>query len=160
MVATGRGAHAGVLVRDAEALELLARIDTLLVDKTGTLTEGKPRVTEVVPVADASVEEVLALAAGLERASEHPLAAALLAAAAERGGATAPVDGFTALPGEGVVGVVAGLRAALGNLSLMRAGGVDVSTLAAETERLHGEGRTVSLLAAGGRLRGLIAVAD
>src|SRR5436309_745080 len=88
---TGWWRRAGGLVRDAEALDLLARVDTLLVDKTGTLTEGKPRVTEVVPVADASVEELLAVAAGLERGSEHPLAAAVLAAAAERGIAPAPV---------------------------------------------------------------------
>jgi Cu+-exporting ATPase len=160
MVATGRGARAGVLVRDAEALELTAVVDTLLVDKTGTLTEGKPRVTDLVPVAAARAEELLQLAAGLERSSEHPIAGAVLAAAAERGVAAAPVEGFAAVPGQGVAGTLGHEPVALGNRALMDAEGVDVSPLEAEAERLRHDGRTVAYVAAARRLRGLVGVAD
>ncbi len=160
MVATGRGAQAGVLVRDAAALETLARVDTLLVDKTGTLTEGKPRLTEVVPAPGATEAEVLALAAGLERGSEHPLAAAVTAGAAERGVAPAPVTDFAAVPGQGVSGLADGHRVVLGKRALIAAEGVDPGPLEATAERLRAEGRTVAYLAADGRLRGLVAVAD
>jgi Cu+-exporting ATPase len=160
MVATGRGAQAGVLVRDAEALETLARVDTLVVDKTGTLTEGRPRVTEVVASAGASATEVLALAAGLERGSEHPLAAAILREAATRGIEPMSVDNFAAEPGQGVRGQVRGRPVALGNAALVRAAGGTAGALEAEAERLRAEGRTVSYCLAGGRVLGLVAIAD
>jgi len=135
MVATGQGARAGVLVREAEALETLARVDTLLVDKTGTLTEGKPRVTEVAVTADRDDAEVVALAAGLERASEHPLAAAIL-------------------------GNVDGQRVLLGNAALLEREGVDTGALEVSAERLRREGRTVAYLAVAGQPLGLLGVAD
>jgi len=123
MVATGRGALAGVLIKHAEALETLEKVDTLLVDKTGTLTEGKPRLVSVVAADGATGAvtdaKILALAAGLERGSEHPLAAAILAGAAARGVAPAPVDAFRSLTGRGVIGEAAGRRAALGNARLL-----------------------------------------
>jgi len=160
MVATGQGARAGVLVREAEALETLARVDTLLVDKTGTLTEGKPRVTEVAVTADRDDAEVVALAAGLERASEHPLAAAILGAAAARGIAPAEVTDFSAVPGQGVIGNVDGQRVLLGNAALLEREGVDTGALEVSAERLRREGRTVAYLAVAGQPLGLLGVAD
>src|SRR5213078_1857502 len=114
MVGTGRGAHAGVLVRNAEALEWMEKADTMVVDKTGTLTEGKPRLTAVMPVGDMAENELLRLVASLERASEHPLAAAIVRGAADRGLSLAAVTGFTSETGRGVVGTVDGRRLAVG----------------------------------------------
>ena len=115
MVGTGRGARAGVLIKNAEALERFAKVDTLVVDKTGTLTEGKPKVTALVPAAGVEEDDLLRLAASIERASEHPLAAAIVAAAEERGLPLAEGSGFDAIPGQGVVGRVADREVALGN---------------------------------------------
>jgi Cu+-exporting ATPase len=161
MVGTGRGAQAGVLVKNAEALELTEQVDTLVVDKTGTLTEGKPRLTVVKAAPGHEETTVLRLTAGLERGSEHPLAAAILAGAAERG-VTVPVpEDFRSITGKGVVGRVEGHAVALGNLALMQDLGVAVDALLAEAaENLRGEGQTVMLVAVDGRAAGLVAVAD
>ena len=160
MVATGRGARAGVLVRDAAALETLATVDTLVLDKTGTLTEGKPRVTDVVPGAGATETEVLCLAAGLERSSEHPLAAAITAAAATRGITPAAVGEFAATPGEGVRGRLVGRRVALGNAALVAAEGADPAGLEPAAARLRSEGRTVTYVVDGGAVLGVVAIGD
>ena len=125
MVATGRGAQAGVLIKSAEALEVMEKVDTVVVDKTGTLTEGKPRLVAVVAAAGFSEDEVLALAAGLEQGSEHPLAAAVLAGAAERGVTPARVESFQSVTGQGVTGLAKGRRVALGNLRLLGAEAAD-----------------------------------
>jgi Cu+-exporting ATPase len=160
MVATGRGARAGVLFRDAEALELLARVDTLLVDKTGTLTEGKPALASVLPAEGVREAELLGIAAALERGSEHPLAAAILAGAAARGIAPPATQGFEAHTGLGVRGTVNDADCALGNAALMRGRGVDVAPLRARAEELRRAGQTVMFAARGGQLLGLIGVAD
>jgi Cu+-exporting ATPase len=160
MVAVGRGATAGVLVKRAEALELLARFDTLVVDKTGTLTEGKPRLVDVVAVGGVAEDELLADAAALERASEHPLAAAIVAGARARGIEPPAVDEFQSLTGMGVVGSVRGRPVALGNVALLGRLGIDPGPLAARAEELRREGRTVVLVAVGRRAAGLLAVAD
>ena len=160
MVATGRGAQAGVLIRSAEALEMMEKVDTLVVDKTGTLTEGKPRLVSVVAVEGTPESQVLALAAGLERGSEHPLAAAILAAAAERGVPAAEVGDFRALTGRGVAGAIAGKPVALGNQRLLQDLGVDAGPLAARAEVLRREGQTVMFQVAGDRAIGLLGVAD
>ncbi len=159
MVATGRGAQAGVLVRSAEALETLARVDTLLVDKTGTLTEGKPRLVSVEPAAGFSAGEVLRLAAALERGSEHPLAGAILEAAGERGIEAPPASSFRAIPGQGVVGNVEDRKVALGNAALL-AMDVDLSEAEGQAEALRADGQTVVFLAIDGQLAGLLGVAD
>ena len=160
MVATGRGAQAGVLIKNAEALETLEKVDTLVVDKTGTLTEGKPRLVSVVAADGVAEGEVLALAAGLERGSEHPLAAAILAGAAERGAAPAEVAEFRSLTGRGVVGVVGGRRVALGNARLLEELGVKPGPLGARGEALRGEGQTVMFLVVGDAVAGIVGVAD
>jgi Cu+-exporting ATPase len=160
MVGTGRGARAGVLIKDAAALETLARVDTLVVDKTGTLTEGKPRLASVVTANGFAETEVLALAAGLEQASEHPLAAAVLKGAAERRVTPAPVREFRSITGKGVTGTAEGRPVALGNQRLVADLGVETGALAARAEELRAGGQTVVWLAAGGRLAGLIGVAD
>jgi Cu+-exporting ATPase len=160
MVATGRGALAGVLIKHAEALETLEKVDTLLVDKTGTLTEGKPSLVSVVAADDARDADILALAAGLERGSEHPLAAAILAGAAARGVAPAPVDGFRSLTGRGVIGQAAGRRVALGNARLLEELGVDAGALGKRAEALREEGQTVVFLIAGDVVAGILGVAD
>ncbi len=160
MVATGRGAQAGVLIRSAEALETMEKVDTLVVDKTGTLTEGKPRLVSVVAVEGTPESQVLALAAGLERSSEHPLAAAILAASAERGVPAAEVGDFRALTGRGVAGAIAGKPVALGNQRLLQDLGVDAGPLAARAEVLRREGQTVMFQVAGDRAIGLLGVAD
>ncbi len=161
MVATGRGAQAGVLVRDAAALESLARVDVLVVDKTGTLTEGKPELTDVV-AADGGMDEaeVLSLAASLERGSEHPLAEAILAGAQTRGAVFRETTDFEAVPGKGVRGRVADRTVALGNLALMNELGADPGEFAGAAERLQEAGKTVMFVAVDGRLRGLVAAAD
>jgi Cu+-exporting ATPase len=161
MVGTGRGAQAGVLVKNAEALELTEQVDTLVVDKTGTLTEGKPRLTVVKAAPGHEETTVLRLTAGLERGSEHPLAAAILAGAAERGVTVPTPEDFRSITGKGVVGRVEGHAVALGNLVLMQDLGVAVDALLAEAaENLRGEGQTVMLVAVDGRAAGLVAVAD
>ena len=157
MVGTGRGANAGVLVRDAEALERFAKVDTLIVDKTGTLTEGKPALTHVI-ARGVDESRLKALAAALERGSEHPLAEAIVAGTEE-----APrleVDGFEAVTGQGVRGRIDGARVALGNAALMKAERADMSDLSEDADRLRGDGKTVMFLAVDGAVAGLIAVAD
>jgi Cu+-exporting ATPase len=176
MVATGRGAQAGVLVRSAEALEIFERVDTLVVDKTGTLTEGRPRLTAVEAAGRRPEAELLRLAASLERASEHPLAAALAAAAAERGLALAEPVAFEVEPGRGVRGLVEGHSVAAGTAELLAglgigsgatgerrsagAGREEAGDWRARADALRGEGQTVILVAIDGRLAGLLAVAD
>jgi Cu+-exporting ATPase len=160
MVATGRGALAGVLIKHAEALETLEKVDTLLVDKTGTLTEGKPRLVSVVAAGDMSEAEILALAAGLERGSEHPLAAAILAGAAARGVAPTSVDAFRSLTGRGVIGEAGGRRVALGNARLLEELGIDAGELGKRAEALREEGQTVMFLSAGDVVVGILGVAD
>jgi P-type Cu+ transporter len=159
-VGVGRGAQAGVLIRDAEALEALEKVDTLVIDKTGTLTEAKPRVVGVEALGEIGGDEVLRLAASLERASEHPLAGAIVAAAqAKQIALNEPAD-FHAIAGKGIAGRIAGRSAALGNALLMRETGVALDPLAAPTERFGRDGATVVYLTVEGRLAGLIAVAD
>jgi Cu+-exporting ATPase len=160
MVATGRGAQAGVLIRNAAALERLASVDTIIADKTGTLTEGKPALTGVEAVTGFTEDEVLRLAASLEAGSEHPLAAAILRGAETRGLKASKVTGFAAVTGQGVKGRVGETAAALGNARLMQASGIDVAPLAASAEAKRKRGETVMFLAAGGKLAGLVAVAD
>ncbi|MBI5068082.1 MAG: heavy metal translocating P-type ATPase [Deltaproteobacteria bacterium] len=160
MVGTGRGAALGVLVRDAEALEVLERVDTLLVDKTGTLTEGKPRLVAVEPVAGLPEEEALRLAAAAERGSEHPLARAVLAAAGARGLALPEATGFQARPGQGLTAAIEGRAVALGNEALLAALGVEPGALAERAAALRAAGRTVLFLAVDGQAAALLAVAD
>lgn len=158
MVATGRGAHAGVLIRDAEALERFAKVNVLVVDKTGTLTEGKPVLTDVLPEEGVSESDLLGWAAALERGSEHPLAEAVMAGARERGTPRKEASDFDARTGKGVLGQIDGARVALGNLALMQELGV-----AAEETRLtplQAEGKTAMFLSRDGKLAGIIAVAD
>jgi len=159
MTATGRGAQAGVLVRDAEALERFAGIDTLIVDKTGTLTEGKPKLTDVV-AEGIDEKELLSLAASLERASEHPLAEAVVEGAQTRGAALRDVADFDAVTGKGVKGKIAGRAVVLGNRAMMEDAGVDVSKLAERADALSGEGKTAMFVGIDGRAVGVIAVAD
>ena len=161
MVGTGRGATAGVLVRNAEALELMERVDTIVVDKTGTLTEGKPRLVSIAPAEGFSEDELLRTAAGLERGSEHPLAAAILAGASERGTDTsAKVEGFESIPGRGVRGRLDGDAAALGNARLMEELHVDTGRQARSADQWREQGQTVIFVARGGRLTGMLGVAD
>ncbi|KAB0682561.1 heavy metal translocating P-type ATPase [Aureimonas leprariae] len=161
MTATGRGAQAGVLIRDAEALERLASVDTLVVDKTGTLTEGQPRLVDVVPAEGGDGEAMLRLAAALERGSEHPLAAAIVAGAAGHGLQLPDATGVEAATGKGLAGTVEGRAVAIGNRAMLRDGGVEVAkALEAEAERLRGEGKTAMFVAVDGKAAGLLAVAD
>ena len=160
MVGTGRGAQAGVLIKNAEALETLEKVNTVVVDKTGTLTEGKPRLVSIGAVDGTSESDVLALAAGLERGSEHPLAAAILAGATEREAAPAEVTDFQSLTGRGVTGVVAGRRVALGNARLLEELGVTTGSLGARAEALRKDGQTVMFLIAGDAAAGILGVAD
>ena len=160
MVGTGRGALAGVLVRQAEALERLERVDTLLADKTGTLTEGKPALASIAPLNGWSEERALSLAAGLEQGSEHPVAAAILAGARTRAVAPAQVDGFQAEPGRGVRGRAGSVNALLGNAALMHEAGLSIEPVADWTEARRREGQTMVYLAADGRLVAVLGVAD
>jgi Cu+-exporting ATPase len=160
MVGTGRGAETGVLFRDAEALETLHMADTLVVDKTGTLTEGKPKLTAAEPAEGFSADELLRLVAALERGSEHPLAAAVVRGAEERGLNPPEAHDFQSVTGKGVTGKVEGRRVALGNAALLAEEGVEVSPLRPRLDALRGEGQTVMLAAVDGRLAGLLAVAD
>jgi Cu+-exporting ATPase len=160
MVATGRGAQAGVLIKNAEALERFAKVDTLVVDKTGTLTEGKPKVTSLIPAEGIDEADLLRLAASLERASEHPLAAAIVAAAQERGIELVEACAFDSLTGKGVRGTVDGREVALGNQRLLESLGVDPGPLVARAEQQRAEGETVMFVVVDGRPVGLICVAD
>jgi P-type Cu+ transporter len=160
MVGVGRGAHAGVLIRDAQALELLGRVDTLVVDKTGTLTEGKPRLVDVVPQAGFDASELLWLAASVERGSEHPLAAALVQGAEERKVALSVSAHFESSTGRGVTGTAEGRRVAVGNADLVQGTGADTSPLAAQAEALRRDGHSVVFVAVDGVLAGLLGVAD
>ncbi|MCP3164937.1 heavy metal translocating P-type ATPase [Myxococcus qinghaiensis] len=160
MVATGRGAQAGVLIRDAAALERLEAVDTLVVDKTGTLTEGKPRLVSVVPSEGFDEATLLRLAASLERGSEHPLAEAIVSGAKQRGAVLTTVEDFRSDTGKGVVGRVDGVEVALGNAALMAAHGVEATELSTRAEALRQEGQTVVLVAVSGRVAGLLGVED
>jgi Cu+-exporting ATPase len=160
MVGIGRGAQAGVLIKNAEALERMEKIDTLIVDKTGTLTEGKPKVVAVTPADGFDEPEVLRLAASVERGSEHPLAAAIVAAAGERNIALGTVRGFDAPAGKGVIGMLEGKRLALGNAKFLGELNIDTSSMAADAERLRAEGATAVFLAVNGKPAGVIAIAD
>ena len=160
MVGVGRGAHMGVLIKNAEALERMERIDTIVVDKTGTLTEGKPKVVAIVPAGNYSEAEVLQLAASVERASEHPLADAIVNEAKERGIQITDVQDFDSPVGKGALGAVNGKKVLLGNASFMRSQGVDTSAIEAEAERQRGEGATVINMAVDGKLAGILAIAD
>jgi len=160
MVGVGRGAEVGVLIKNAEALERMEKIDTLVIDKTGTLTEGKPKVTAVVAAAGFDQNEVLRLAASVEQASEHPLALAIVAAAQERGLELAAVAEFDSPTGKGVLGAVDGRRLALGNPNFLRELGVQANELEQEAERLRREGATAIFLGVDGKLAGVLAIAD
>ncbi|HXT49885.1 MAG TPA: copper-translocating P-type ATPase [Thermoanaerobaculia bacterium] len=160
MVAAGKGATAGVLFKDATAIELLREVDTLVVDKTGTLTLGKPELVEVATVGGVDETELLRLAAALEAASEHPLAAAIVAGAEARGIRPPKADEFDSITGKGVIGRVDGRQVALGNAALFAQLGIDAGDLPAEAESRRSEGQTVMLAALDGRAAGLVAVAD
>jgi Cu+-exporting ATPase len=160
MVGVGRGAQSGVLIKNAEALELFEKVDTLVVDKTGTLTEGKPRVVAVHPAAGFGADDVLRRAASLERSSEHPLAAAIVAAAKEKELALAEAVDFDAATGKGVRGVVDGRAVAIGTQEFLAERGVDARSIAAEAEPLRRDGATVIFVAIDGKVAGAIGVAD
>ena len=160
MVASGKGATMGVLFRNAEAIETLRKVDTIVVDKTGTLTEGKPRLTSAVPAAGMAEEELLRLAASLERGSEHPLAAAIVKGAGERGVALSSVSNFRSKPGGGVVGRVGKQKVALGNRAFLSELGVDVAPLEGEAASRRAGGETVLFAAVDGKAAGLLGVAD
>jgi Cu+-exporting ATPase len=160
MVGVGRGARAGVLIKDAEALERFEKVDTLVVDKTGTLTEGKPKVVAVKVAAGWSEEEVLRLAGSLERGSEHPLAAAIVAAAQARGLKLAEVIDFSAPAGKGAGGMVEGRRVVAGNRAMMEEAGIAVAALGEAADALRQEGATALFAAVDGRAAGVIAIAD
>lgn len=160
MVATGKAATVGVLFRNAEAIELLRDVDTIVVDKTGTLTEGKPRLVRVVPSAGFDEEEVLRLAASLERASEHPLAQAIVDGATHRGIAADDATQFDSRTGRGVVGRIGQLEVGIGNRKLMTELGAEVAPLAETADTMRGEAQTVMFLAVEGTLAGLVGVAD
>jgi Cu+-exporting ATPase len=160
MVAVGKGAGAGVLIKSAESLERMEKVTTLVVDKTGTLTEGKPRVTAIVPAPGFTEADLLFLAASLERSSEHPLAAAVVAAAKEKGIAPEEPSGFASVTGKGVTGTVRGRAVALGNAKLITDQGIDLGDLAAKADALRASGGTALFIAVDGRPGGVIAVAD
>ncbi len=160
MVGVGRGAKAGVLIRNAEALEAMEKVNTLVVDKTGTLTEGKPQLVSVVALPGQNEMELLKFAASLERGSEHPLAAAIVAGAGERKADLTTVEGFSSLTGRGITGKVAGRSVALGNRKLLDELKIDPGPLVEQAEKLRQEGQTVMFLAVDGQAAGLLGVAD
>lgn len=160
MVGTGRGAMAGVLIKNAEALEIMEKVDTLVVDKTGTLTEGKPKLVSVVAVDGFHEHEALQLAASLERASEHPLAEAIVRGAEEKGIPLSQTSNFQSVTGKGVTGDVDGHSVALGNLKLLESLGIDAGDLPQQADNQRAEGQTVMLLAIDNRAAGLVGVAD
>jgi len=160
MVGTGKGAMLGVLIRNAEALEIMEKVDVLVVDKTGTLTEGKPRLVSLVSSNDFDDSTVLRLAASLERASEHPLAEAIVRGAEEKGISLAVTDHFESITGQGVSGLIERHSVALGNLKLMQTLGIDAGLLSTDADAARAEGHTVMLIAIDGKAAGLISVAD
>jgi Cu+-exporting ATPase len=160
MVGTGRGARAGVLVKNAEALELMEKIDTIVVDKTGTLTEGKPRLVGVTSIGSIAENELLQLAGSLELGSEHPLAAAIVTGAEARGLKVSPATEFETLSGKGVTGTVDGRRVVVGNTALLASLGIEAGNLPGRADALRQEGQGVMLVAIDGKAAGLIAVAD
>ena len=160
MVGTGRGAQAGVLIRNAEALETLEKVDTLVIDKTGTLTEGKPKLITLESAEGREDLEMLRLLASLEQASEHPLAGAIVAGAKERGLQLAKTDNFRSVTGKGVTGTVEGRTVAVGSAKLLEELSVDPQTLVKRAEELRQQGQTVMLVAVEGRPAGLVGVAD
>ncbi|MGD0730013.1 MAG: heavy metal translocating P-type ATPase [Terracidiphilus sp.] len=160
MVATGRGARAGILIRNAEALEIFGKVDTLIIDKTGTLTEGKPALSCVVAQPGITESALLQLVASLERGSEHPLAAAIVKGAEAKKLALADVSGFSSITGKGAKGAVSGRQVAVGNAELFRDLAVDPEALLGRAEALRKEGQTVMLVAVDGRAAGLVAVSD
>lgn len=160
MVGTGRGAQAGVLFRDAEALETLRNADTLVVDKTGTLTEGKPKLVTVEPVAGFTSEKLLAVAAGLELGSEHPLAAAIVQGAQAKHIAPENLRDFQSVTGKGVRGSSAGARVAIGNAAMMKEENAEIGEIEGRLQQLRSEGQTVMMVAVDGKVAGLIGVAD
>ena len=159
-VGVGKGATVGVLIRSAESLERMEKVDTLVADKTGTLTRGKPQVTRIVPGGGIVEDELLRLAASLERSSEHPLAAAIVAAARERALVLEDPQDFASVTGQGVRGRIGGRDVALGNLRLMQGGGVDIGPLGAEADTLRATGATALFVAVDGKPGGVIAIAD
>ena len=160
MVGTGRGATAGVLIRNAEALEVLEKVDTLIVDKTGTLTEGKPRLASILPLNGTSASELLRIAAGIERGSEHPLAAAIVASAQEKNLALPKVSEFQSITGKGVVGKLDGHDVALGNASLLEQLNIEAPEMIEQAEGLRKEGETVVFVVVDSQVIGLLGVAD
>jgi P-type Cu+ transporter len=160
MVGVGRGAEEGVLVKNAEALERMEKVDTLLVDKTGTLTEGRPRVTKIIAASGSSEDELLALAASLESASEHPLADAIVAAAKERKLSLSGAKNFDAPAGKGVTGTVDGRKVAIGNPNFLQELNIETSALESDADALRRDGATAIFVAADGKLAGVIAIAD
>ena len=160
MVAVGKGAGAGVLIRSAESLERMEKVDTIVVDKTGTLTEGKPRVTSIAAAGGLAEDDLLQLAASLERSSEHPLAAAILRAARERGIIADEPSDFVSVTGKGVTGTVGGRPVALGNAGLMADQGVGTGSMAAQAEASRGSGATALFVAVDDKPGGIITIAD
>jgi Cu+-exporting ATPase len=160
MVGTGRGAGEGILIRNAEALEILEKVNTLVVDKTGTLTVGKPILTELAPAEGFYEANLLQLTASLEKASEHPLAAAILAAAQDKNVTLLPVDSFQSVTGKGVTGTIQGKKVAIGNAALMSDLGASTDALKEKAEALQAEGQTVMYVASDGRFAGFVAVSD
>jgi Cu+-exporting ATPase len=160
MVGVGRGAQSGVLIKNAEALEHMEKVDTLVIDKTGTLTEGKPTVTAIVPTNGYSESEVLRLAASVERPSEHPLAVAILRAAEDRGLATTTVSDFNSPTGKGTMGKIDGKRVAIGNAKFLTELGVNVAALGHQAEELRKDGATAIFMAVNGQVAGVLAIAD
>jgi len=160
MVGTGRGAEGGVLIRNAEALELLEAVTTLVVDKTGTLTEGRPTLVTLEPQAGIEEAALLRMTASLENVSEHPLATAIVAGARERGATIAEVTDFASVTGKGVTGLVEGRRVAIGNLRHLDAMGVDPGAMLGRADELRGQGQTVVFVAVDGKPAGLVGVAD
>ena len=160
MVGVGKGAQAGVLIKNAEALEHMEKVDTLVIDKTGTLTEGKPTVTQIVAVEGYTEETLLTLAASLELGSEHPLAHAIVTAAKEKALALSPAEDFDSPTGKGVIGKIAGQPVALGNTMLMDERSIDVSSLMDKADTLRSEGATVIFIAVDNKPAGLLAIAD
>ena len=160
MVGVGKGAQAGVLIKNAEALERMERVDTLVIDKTGTLTEGKPTVTKIVAAEGFSKDELLTLAASLEQGSEHPLAHAIVMAAKDKGLDLAAAEDFDSPTGKGVVGIINGQNVALGNIMLMEDEAVDVSALSVQADDMRSDGATVIFIAVDSKAAGLLAIAD
>jgi Cu+-exporting ATPase len=160
MVATGKGATAGVLFRNAEAIEVMRDVDTLVVDKTGTLTEGRPKLLVVEPVGDLGEEELLRAASSIERSSEHPLGEAIVEGASERGVEPVSASRFESHTGRGVTGEIDGRPVALGNRALFEELGIDLRELEGRAAELRREGQTVMFVALGGRAAGLLGVAD